>query len=33
MMNVCTTIIENPRLPVSLVLSVDEVKAVAITRR
>jgi trans-AT polyketide synthase/acyltransferase/oxidoreductase domain-containing protein len=32
MMNVCTTIIENPRLPVSLELSVDEVKAVAITK-
>ena len=26
-MNVCATIIENPRLPVSLVLSADEVKA------
>ncbi|HAE27832.1 MULTISPECIES: PfaD family polyunsaturated fatty acid/polyketide biosynthesis protein [Hyphomonas] len=29
MMNVCSTIIENPRLPVSLVLSENEVKAVA----
>lgn len=29
MMNVCITIIENPRLPVSLELSADEVKAVA----
>ena len=31
MMNVCTTIIENPRLPVSLVLTGDEVRAVANT--